>query len=250
MAYCRAYLHEIKLAPLKEREIQKTEYDAEYNLLGDWGSPRWVAVGNKGDEWHKGGFEFKAHPMQTYQLVFEALAGKSEYGDIAVDDVKIIPGRCPPEVRHHLPKTLGQSNQPLVCGEVKLNTGGHSADKSWYVEGAISCSGRGYSLDNLNSTAWLPCCVPHFGTYKLVLEDHFGDGWTGSFLQFRFFDRLMTFGDDDFQKTGFDKTYNLVIGTFHICDQVSIMLLRQQLALSISASLIVRKINEETNGSR
>lgn len=145
--------------------------------------------------------------------MFEAAAGKSEYGDVAVDEILVKPGRCSADVLHHLPKTLGVSNLPLVCGEVRLITGNNAVDKSWHVEGAVSCAGRGYSLDQMNNTAWLPCCVPHFGTYKLVLQDAFGDGWTGSYLEFRFFDRLMTFGkDDSFQHKGFDGTYKFVVG--------------------------------------
>lgn len=65
---------------------------------------------------------------------------------MAVDDVVVKPGRCSSAVLHHMPKTIGVSNVPLVCGEVRLITGSNSFDKSWLVEGAVSCSGRGYSL--------------------------------------------------------------------------------------------------------
>lgn len=209
----RVYLHEVKL----KSSYQSVSPNLQQQL-GNWGSPRWVAIGNKGKDWHPGGFEFNAEPMQTFQLVFEALAGKSELGDIALDDILIKSGRCPSEVRNHMPKTISHTNQPLVCGEVRLVTGNNAVDKSWYVDGAVSCAGRAYALDQLNQTSWLPCCVKHFGSYKLVLQDSFGDGWTGSYLEFIFFDRLMTFGKDDFQKTGFDKAYTLNIGSLEIID--------------------------------
>lgn len=217
----RVYLHQLKLgAPSKTQQSLPADYQSTTpsTMLGLWGSPRWVAVGNKGNMWHKGGFEFRStHPAEAYELVFEAIAGASEQGDIAMDDISVTSGRCPMDVRSHAPRSYGNgqlARQPMVCGEVRLNTGLHAEDKSWRVEGAVSCAGRGYSLDQMNNSVWLPCCVPHFGAYTLILQDKLGDGWTGSQLEFRFFDRLMVFGhDDNFTRVGLDRSYTLVIGT-------------------------------------
>ena len=33
---------------------------------------------------------------KTYQVVFEGVVGRSYGGDIAVDDIKLTPGQCPP----------------------------------------------------------------------------------------------------------------------------------------------------------
>lgn len=215
----RSFLHAVKT---ETYSVDAGRHHREFTddgttVLGVWGSPKWVAVGNKGEDWHRGGFEFRIpKESSVLQLVFEAVAGKSEYADIAIDDVKVTPGRCPAEIRHHLPKTIGFNNQPMVCGEVRLVSGSHSADKSWFVEGAISCAGAGYSLDN-TAESYMPCCVPGFGTYKLVLQDAFGDGWSNSRLEFRFFNRLLTFGDkDDFKRVGYSKTYDLTIGTVEV----------------------------------
>jgi hypothetical protein len=207
----RVYLHKLNLA---NNAITNTTENV--TMLGLWGFPRWVAVGNKGDAWHQGGFDFRVNGLfENFELVFEAIAGESEQGDIAIDDIKITPGSCPMQLLSHTPRSIDnklQPYQPIICGEVRLNTGIHATDKAWRVEKAVSCAGRGYSLDQINSV-WLPCCVPHFGAYTLVLQDALGDGWTGSYLEFRFFDKIMTFGkNDDFVSSGQDRLYTLVIG--------------------------------------
>lgn len=221
----RAYVHALALgSPAGDpNERNSSSAGVPNTMLGLWGTPRWVAVGNKGDGWHQGGFEFRSSQLlEPFELVFEAIAGESEQGDIAVDDISVTSGRCPMDVRSHVPRSYGNSqqpHQPMICGEVRLNTGLHAEDKSWRVEGAVSCAGRGYSLDQMNNSVWLPCCVPHFGAYTLILQDKLGDGWTGSQLEFRFFDRVMVFGnDDDFKRVGLDRSYTLVIGSLEIAD--------------------------------
>ncbi|EZG76509.1 amine oxidase [Gregarina niphandrodes] len=177
-----------------------------------WGTPRWVGVGNKGEGWHLAGVPIVAKSDGPFHPVFEALAGKSEKGDIAVDDVKLVKGRCPAETRSHPKSTV--DGQTMICGEVRMVTGKHPDDKSWKLDGAISCSGRGYSAAEVEG-AWMPCCVPHFGTYTLMLQDSMNDGWEGSKLEMRFFDRTYEFGKEIRHRTG-EVQIPVVIGQLDI----------------------------------
>lgn len=73
----RVYASEVKFRSFGEATdvaAQRIFVDEGKNILGSWGSPHWVAVGNKGDEWHAGGFELKVDLKRTYQIVFEAAA--------------------------------------------------------------------------------------------------------------------------------------------------------------------------------
>ncbi|CBZ51594.1 hypothetical protein NCLIV_013880 [Neospora caninum Liverpool] len=191
----RLYMHELK---------------GDQDATGNWGKPRLLRVGDHGDEWLEGGFEFHSDGKTAQQLVIESLAGFSEKGDIAVDDLRIVQGRCPEEIKRD------SYNADYICGEVRLLTGSWSQEKSWFVEGAVSCAGRGYSYDNLKGN-WVPCCVPRYGQYTLVLHDGFGDGWSGSKLEFRFFDQVQEFGSDFMGiEEGVEKKYTLNIGLLQI----------------------------------
>lgn len=174
----------------------------------NWGKPLFVRIGDHGDEWLEGGFEFLSNGIDPQQIIIEGLAGYSEKGDLALDDISINTGKCPPSV-------LQDSNRDFICGEVRLNTGNWSGEKSWYLEGAVSCAGRGYSFDQLQG-GWQPCCVPNYGNYTVVLKDRFGDGWSGSQVQFKFFDEIFTFGEDFDVTAGSEKKYNLVVGLLQI----------------------------------
>lgn len=185
------------------------------NNAGDahaWGEPQWVAVGNKGPEWHTAGFQTRIKEGEGKQLIFEALAGRSEKGDIAIDDLLVHSGECRSDARSMPKSKVGTKD--MICGEVRMVTGNHPEDKAWSLSGAISCAGRGYSLAQVQH-AWVPCCVPHFGTYTLLLHDRLNDGWEGSKLEMRFFDRTMTFGGE-MQKRSGDVKVPVVIGQLEI----------------------------------
>eukprot|EP00922_Rhytidocystis_sp_ex-Travisia-forbesii_P015546 GHVS01023181.1.p1 GENE.GHVS01023181.1~~GHVS01023181.1.p1 ORF type:complete len:1571 (-),score=233.35 GHVS01023181.1:499-5211(-) len=179
------------------------------DITGDWGQPKWLRVGDHGREWQESGFEFVSDGNTVWQFVIEALAGFSEKGDIAVDDIEVTPGTCPQELLNT------DYNRDFICGEVRLVSGNWSADKSWFIQGAVSCAGRGYSYDQLKG-GWVPCCVPSYGEYTLVLKDQFGDGWGGSKVEFRFFDEVMTFGEDFNKDGGREKKYTINIGLLKI----------------------------------
>ena len=51
-------------------------------------------TGDLGDIWNIGRFPFTAN--SPYQVVFEATVGNGDQGDIAIDDVQIFSGTCPP----------------------------------------------------------------------------------------------------------------------------------------------------------
>lgn len=173
---------------------------------GDWGQPLLLRVGNQGDAWIEGGLEFTSNGRTPQQLVFEALAGYSEKADIALDDIRLTQGHCPPLLLRD------EALQENICGEVRLQTGTWGEDKQWFLEGAVSCAGRGYSLSMMQNR-WVPCCVPRFGQYSVVLRDSFGDGWGGSRLTFRFFGEEVTFGEDF---DGAERKYTLNIGFLQI----------------------------------
>lgn len=187
--------------------VHKLENDKD--ITGDWGQPKWLRVADHGKEWQEGGFEFTSDGNTAMQLVIELLAGFSEKGDIAVDDIEITSGGCSPELLNK------GYNEDYICGEVRLVSGNWSADKSWYIEGAVSCAGRGYSYDQLRG-GWVPCCVPSYGEYTLVLKDAFENGWEGSKVEFRFFDEIMTFGEDFNKEDGGEKQYQFNIGLLKI----------------------------------
>ncbi|KAF8820572.1 MAM domain-containing protein [Cardiosporidium cionae] len=176
---------------------------------GNWGPPHWVSVGNNENEWRIAKFEFRSDGKRPAHLVVEALSGDSEKGDVAIDDISITAGHCLGDRRERL------MNDKFVCGEVRLISGDWNSDKSWYVEGAVSCAGRGYNLEQV-ITDWVPCCVPNFGNYTLVLLDQFGDGWTESELEFRFFDEVVRIGKDFDYMDGSIKKYTITIGDIAI----------------------------------
>ncbi|KAL8444180.1 hypothetical protein Emed_006352 [Eimeria media] len=184
--------------------MRTLEGDAE--ALGDWGKPYLLRVGDHGDDWLEAGFEFNSDGHTAQQLVIEALAGFSEKGDIAIDDLRIVSGKCPEQIARDV------MQQDFICGEVRLVTGDYAEDKQWFVEGAVSCAGKGYSLSSMQGR-WVPCCVPRYGSYTVVLRDSYGDGWNKSRLEFRFFGDSITFGEDF---DGTEKKYSLNIGLVQI----------------------------------
>eukprot|EP00923_Selenidium_pygospionis_P034398 GHVN01059999.1.p1 GENE.GHVN01059999.1~~GHVN01059999.1.p1 ORF type:complete len:1579 (+),score=321.46 GHVN01059999.1:90-4826(+) len=175
-------------------------------VTGDWGSPRFHAVGGRKDEWTRAGFEIQSNGVDVMRAIFVGVAGNSEQGDLGLDEIKVASGRCSDDL-------LGfDENEGLVCGEARLITGKWASDKSWQLSNAVGCSGRGYSFDGL-ANGWVPCCLPRLGEYKVTLLDQFGDGWDGSELELRFFGRVFKFGDD-FVDQGSEKEYHLSLGYF------------------------------------
>uniref|UniRef100_H2Y3P5 MAM domain-containing protein n=1 Tax=Ciona intestinalis TaxID=7719 RepID=H2Y3P5_CIOIN len=55
--------------------------------------PHWSLHGNRGDIWKRASFPLQA--LTPFQLVFEAIRGKSELGDIAIDDIQLSDQLCP-----------------------------------------------------------------------------------------------------------------------------------------------------------
>lgn len=203
----------VYLSPLDDsRMLQIDAMESVQERGRFWGDPQWVIVGNKGPKWHLGGFDAKITDDKPRQLIFEGVNGRSEKGDIAIDDISIKPGRCPAQIRT-MPKSRVGTKE-MICGQVRMTTGSHPEDKAWSLENAISCAGRGYSLAQLQH-AWVPCCVPQFGTYNLKLHDRMNDGWEKSKLELRFFDRMMTYGEDLDKRSG-DVTIPITIGQLEI----------------------------------
>ncbi|XP_014680989.1 PREDICTED: MAM and LDL-receptor class A domain-containing protein 1-like [Priapulus caudatus] len=58
------------------------------------GQPVWTMSGNQGDTWFHGMVDVKT-PI-TYHVVFEGVVGASSKGDIALDDIILMSGDCPP----------------------------------------------------------------------------------------------------------------------------------------------------------
>eukprot|EP00921_Rhytidocystis_pertsovi_P012274 GHVQ01019864.1.p1 GENE.GHVQ01019864.1~~GHVQ01019864.1.p1 ORF type:complete len:1741 (+),score=301.52 GHVQ01019864.1:150-5372(+) len=178
-------------------------------VTGEWGKPAWIRVGDQGEEWQRSGLNYESDGTTAVQFIFEALAGFSEKGDIGIDDVNVKRGKCEEEL------TLESYHQPYICGDVRMVSGSWSSDKSWFLEGAVSCAGRGYSYDDLKG-GWQPCCVPSYGEYTVVLKDQFGDGWGGSVVEFKFFDEIFKFGEDFDVDEGREKQYKMSIGLLKI----------------------------------
>lgn len=204
----------IYLNPINQGQNLENTFGGTTGNRGSWGSPKWVAVGDKGDDWYLGGFAIDLGEPLVAQIVFEGIAGKSEIADIAIDDIKITRGECPSETRVMPNSRVG--SKEMICGEVRMITGEHPEDKAWNLDGAISCAGKGYSRAQVEH-AWVPCCVPHFGQYTLLLHDRMNDGWEGSKLEMRFFDKVSTFGDEMKKRTG-DLKVSVVIGLVEIVD--------------------------------
>jgi len=178
------------------------------------GAPSWIKVGNQGNRWRTGRLTVESDGQSPVLIVFEGVKGTGEQSIVALDDISLAPGACT-EDGSAGGRSRGAPSE-LLCGEVRLRTGSHARDKSWFVEGAVSCSGRGYSADNL-ANEWRPCCLPRLGDYTLTLQDAYGDGWTGSVLEFRFLGQTFSFGED-FSSSGAEASYTLSVGVMSITE--------------------------------
>ena len=67
---------------------------------------KWQRSGTQGDEWKRGLVPLSTASTRS-RIVFEAVRGVSYSGDIAIDDVSILSGACPPPGMYNfLRKTL------------------------------------------------------------------------------------------------------------------------------------------------
>ncbi|GFN85250.1 MAM and LDL-receptor class a domain-containing protein 2-like [Plakobranchus ocellatus] len=60
------------------------------------GKPIWTKKGEQGSVWKNALVELGSHGDKYVQIVFEGLAGVTYLGDIALDDIKVYQGKCPP----------------------------------------------------------------------------------------------------------------------------------------------------------
>ncbi|XP_071965430.1 MAM and LDL-receptor class A domain-containing protein 1-like [Antedon mediterranea] len=58
------------------------------------GSADWTKAGDHGDKWYRGTVTVDTN-FKSFYVVFEAVRGEGDYGDIALDDVFIHEGKCP-----------------------------------------------------------------------------------------------------------------------------------------------------------
>nr|XP_058972703.1 MAM and LDL-receptor class A domain-containing protein 1-like [Pocillopora verrucosa] len=81
--------------------------------------------GNKGDQWYSA--EYSLTGPEQFQLAFEAVRGNGYRGDIALDEIKLVPGKCnaspgtpaPPVIK--TPVKQKTTPEPPTRGEVYCN---------------------------------------------------------------------------------------------------------------------------------
>lgn len=81
--------------------------------------------GNKGDQWYSA--EYSLTGPEQFQLAFEAVRGNGYRGDIALDEIKLVPGKCnaspgtpaPPVIK--TPAKQKTTPEPPTRGEVQCN---------------------------------------------------------------------------------------------------------------------------------
>ncbi|XP_033122124.1 MAM and LDL-receptor class A domain-containing protein 1-like [Anneissia japonica] len=62
------------------------------NTTGTVGAPAWTNRNNQENLWRLG--KISVETLSTFQIVFEGIVGRSDTGDIALDDFRIIDGAC------------------------------------------------------------------------------------------------------------------------------------------------------------
>lgn len=99
----------------------------------------WSRTGTHGNQWRKA--QLTLSSTQTFTLVFEGIRGNSYRGDIAIDDITLADGKCPPSL--HCDFGDGW------CHYVNIN--GDQFD--WTrKKGRTSSSGTGPSVDHTTGT--------------------------------------------------------------------------------------------------
>ena len=56
---------------------------------------KWQRTGTQGDDWNRGLVQLATASAKS-RIVFEAIRGVSYSGDIAIDDISVLSGTCPP----------------------------------------------------------------------------------------------------------------------------------------------------------
>ncbi|XP_053484115.1 MAM and LDL-receptor class A domain-containing protein 2 isoform X3 [Ictalurus furcatus] len=82
----------------------------------------WSRSGDHGERWRPGRATVIS-PLSPYQIVFEAVAGEGQVMDIAIDDLSVLNGRCPPHGLCDFEMDL--------CYWVSSALSIHSVDWSW-----------------------------------------------------------------------------------------------------------------------
>ncbi|PIK45149.1 hypothetical protein BSL78_17989 [Apostichopus japonicus] len=59
-------------------------------------SPSWEKSGDQGQYWRQSSVEVTPTTGRSFQIYFEAIAGSSQQGNMAIDDVTLLPGLCQP----------------------------------------------------------------------------------------------------------------------------------------------------------
>ncbi|XP_057298293.1 MAM and LDL-receptor class A domain-containing protein 2-like isoform X2 [Hydractinia symbiolongicarpus] len=112
-----------------------------YQKIGTKMTPLWRKSGTQGIRWHHGTVDISS--ASKFQVVIEGIAGTGYRGDIAVDDLNLNNGACPPSASCTFedPKLCGWSNMP-----------GDNFD--WTRDNAgTSSSGTGPPFDHTYQTA-------------------------------------------------------------------------------------------------
>lgn len=65
-----------------------------YRRRSTLGTALWSKSGNHGNQWLVAHVTITS-PTSGYQVVFEGVIGASYTGDIAIDDIRLLDGRCP-----------------------------------------------------------------------------------------------------------------------------------------------------------
>ncbi|XP_058250824.1 MAM and LDL-receptor class A domain-containing protein 1 [Hemibagrus wyckioides] len=101
----------------------------------------WSRSGDQGDRWRPGRATVVS-PLSPYQIVFEAVAGEGQVTDIAIDDLSVLNGPCPPH-------GLCDFEMDLCYWENSaLST--HSVDWSW--TSGVSASRFAPSVDHTTNS--------------------------------------------------------------------------------------------------
>ncbi|MBN3307353.1 MLRP2 protein, partial [Amia calva] len=123
----------------------------------------WVKRGNQGDLWRHGRVTILS-PDSQYQIIFEAVAGEGQNGDIAIDDLLILNGPCPPE---------GLCDFEIdACGWLNARTG-DNLDWTWN-SGSVGDSSYVPSVDHTTNSA--------LGHYLLFKADYMSKDKTALLL--------------------------------------------------------------------
>lgn len=78
-------------------------------ILGNSNRTLFTMSGNRGNVWNQG--QATVQSLKPYNIMFEAIKGSSYLSDLAIDDIKILPGTCMKQTTPH--STVPTSVKPL-----------------------------------------------------------------------------------------------------------------------------------------